>query len=542
MQQQDHAAHAGSGGLPPQSEASVVVIGAGIAGLSAALTLAEAGLSPLVLEADSDYCGGRFGGQPSVEFEFQGRHWSFPGEHGIHGFWSQYHNLRALMARFGIEPPLVWSQRQDWVYADGRRVWKAEIGRKLRTSLLPAPFHFLSLLTDLNFLRMLGPLDLLRIPWVGMGMLTMLAIDPAREGEAVAEMSVRDFLFGWPNMLRAFAGALSRSGLSTGSGEVPISGFIALFRFYSLLRRDSVGFQHLRGDPDRHIISPMLEALTKRGGHIAQGITATQLTRRDGDTWTVRWRAAGGEATGEIDTRHVVLAVDASSAKQILSDSPYGTFRPQLAARTGALTFPEGRATSIVRLWFKTCPRVVAEGGMFGGDFVLDNFFWLHLFQDDFMEWRRQTGGSTAECHVYGPPELLAQPDETLLAVAGRDVVKAYPELRGQLVHGVIQRDPATHTLFHVGQADRYLGVITPWDGLYCCGDWVRYETPSLFLERSCVTGLAAANEVLRKRGLETVPLLPYTPPELTAAVLEAALRAVRGFFEAAARLMLSRK
>ena len=536
MQQQDHAAHAGSGGLLPQSEASVVVIGAGIAGLSAALTLAEAGLSPLVLEANPDYCGGRFGGQPSVEFEFQGRRWSFPGEHGIHGLWSQYHNLRALMTRFGVEPSLAWSQRQDWVYADARGVWKAEIGRKLRTSPLPAPFHFLSLLSDLNFLRMLGPLDLLRIPWVGMGMLTMLAIDPAREGERVAEMSVRDFLFGWPKMLRAFAGALSRSGLSTSSGEVPISGFIALFRFYSLLRRDSVGFQHLRGDPGRHIIEPMLEALAKRGGHVVYGITATELTQREGDAWTVRWEASGAEATGDIDCRHVVLAVDASAAKQILSNSP------QLAAQTGNLTFPEGRATSIVRLWFKTCPRVVAEGGMFGGDFVLDNFFWLHLFQDDFMEWRRQTGGGAVECHVYGPPELLAQPDETLLALAVRDVVKAYPELRGQLVHGVIQRDPATHTLFHVGQADRYLGVTTPWDGLYCCGDWVRHETPSLFLERSCVTGLAAANEALRRRGLETVPLLSYTPPELTAAALEAALRTVRRFFEAAARLTLSRK
>jgi len=56
--------------LPPDRAASVVVVGAGTAGLSAALSLAEAGLSPLVLEADPEYCGGRFGGQPATEFSY----------------------------------------------------------------------------------------------------------------------------------------------------------------------------------------------------------------------------------------------------------------------------------------------------------------------------------------------------------------------------------------------------------------------------------------------------------------------------------------
>jgi hypothetical protein len=51
------AAAAGSAGAPP-SEADVVVVGAGLAGLNAARTLRKAGLNPVVLEA-SDDVGGR---------------------------------------------------------------------------------------------------------------------------------------------------------------------------------------------------------------------------------------------------------------------------------------------------------------------------------------------------------------------------------------------------------------------------------------------------------------------------------------------------
>ena len=97
--------------LPDHTERSVVVIGAGVAGLSAALTLTEAGLSPLVLEADPRFCGGRFAASAPATFSYAGQTWRFPGEHGIHGLWSQYRNLRALLERHGVRPPLVLAQR-----------------------------------------------------------------------------------------------------------------------------------------------------------------------------------------------------------------------------------------------------------------------------------------------------------------------------------------------------------------------------------------------------------------------------------------------
>ncbi|HUS14663.1 MAG TPA: FAD-dependent oxidoreductase, partial [Chloroflexia bacterium] len=74
-----------------------VVIGGGMAGIVAALHLAERGLRPLLLEA-GPVAGGRLAGGEDVTLEAAGHTFSFPGEHGIHAIWGQYRNLRALLA------------------------------------------------------------------------------------------------------------------------------------------------------------------------------------------------------------------------------------------------------------------------------------------------------------------------------------------------------------------------------------------------------------------------------------------------------------
>ena len=42
---------------------SVIIVGGGLAGLTAALHLAERGMKPLILEADEQFAGGRIAGQ-----------------------------------------------------------------------------------------------------------------------------------------------------------------------------------------------------------------------------------------------------------------------------------------------------------------------------------------------------------------------------------------------------------------------------------------------------------------------------------------------
>lgn len=158
---------------------------------------------------------------------------------------------------------------------------------------------------------------------------------------------------------------------------------------------------------------------------------------------------------------------------------------------------------------------------MLSGDFVVDNFFWLHRIQDAYIRWHRATGGSAVELHIYGPPWVLEQPDALLMARAITDVQGIFSELKGHRIHQVLRRNEPTHTLFGVGPVDRHLGIETPWPGLFCCGDWVRHPSPAFFMERACVTGIEAANAVLRSRDLPPWTLLPAPEPEPLADALQ---------------------
>jgi isorenieratene synthase len=158
---------------------------------------------------------------------------------------------------------------------------------------------------------------------------------------------------------------------------------------------------------------------------------------------------------------------------------------------------------------------------MFSGDFVMHNFFWLDKIYDEYKNWANQTGGSCIEVHVYGPRDVLAQPDALLITNVITDVQRAYPELKGHLITPSLQRNADSHTLPALGARGTHLGIETPWENLFCAGDWVRHESPAFFLERACMTGLTAANHILKACGKELYEIKPYPPPEPLAAWIE---------------------
>ena len=82
--------HQAQAGAPCAQGQHVVVVGGGIAGLSAALILAERGVAVTLLEKESTW-GGRV------------RSWTLPDgrsmSRGFHAFFGQYYTLRSMLRR-----------------------------------------------------------------------------------------------------------------------------------------------------------------------------------------------------------------------------------------------------------------------------------------------------------------------------------------------------------------------------------------------------------------------------------------------------------
>ncbi len=349
----------------------IVIVGGGLAGLTAALHLAERGLCPLVLEADAEFAGGRVSGKPPARLTDQyGKEWVFPAEHGIHGIWRQYHNLKGMLARHKILPKLVEADRQEWIHGEKNRVRRAEMGRLTRRSFWPAPFHYGILFFSPAFLRMLRPRDILGIPQVLASLLVAVSIDPMVESNAMAGRTLADFCKGWSPSMRSFIATLARSGLSAHPENVPLSGFIAFMRFYTVLRRDSQAFEYFPVDAGSSLIDPLIRRIHKLGGAVILGRAVTELQSQDSGGWKILWEASQNKAaTGEIEADYVIMAADAPGTGRILKNS--------LPTREIAnkLQWPQGIPTAIIRFWFSDKPDKKAEAGVVSGDFILDNFF-----------------------------------------------------------------------------------------------------------------------------------------------------------------------
>jgi hypothetical protein len=499
----------------------VVIIGAGIAGLSAAVHLAERGLPPLVLEADSRWAGGRLAGGDADTFTYGGRTWAFKPDHGVHAVWGSYHNLRAMLNRF--HPVMLnASPGEEWINRWGREVRHIEAGNAVRSRWLPAPFHYLQLLFHPHIWRNIIPLDFLSLPGFLASILLTVGLDPLGEEIALEGLTMQEYFRGWTPNLRATFTGLAQNLLAAPAESISLAAFIAAMRFYTVLRRDTWRLEYFPANSHDSLIQPLITAIEAREGMVMLGAEAQRLERQ-GDGWRVVVHDARRGGARSLLAEQIILATDAPAAKRLLLAGP------DTAECAAQIKFPNGLRNNVVRLWFDAQPRDGAPGGMLTGDFEADNFFWLHRLYEEFAGWR-ETGGSAVEMHFYGTPSKLDQPDKNLLILAITEIQRAFPEMRGHFVHGVVRRNSQTQTQFAVPTADS-LHVKTPWENVYACGDWIGYPTPSFWLERSTITGIAAANFVLNANGRALYPILPPSQPERLVRILAIPLRVFRKLF-----------
>ncbi len=359
---------------------------------------------------------------------------------------------------------------------------------------------------------MLDLRDWLSLFNVWAGLIMAVGIDPFAENQPMEGMTLGDMTSKWSPALKSFFLGLARNGLSSHPDEVSISGFIAFLRFYTLLRRDAWMFSYLPEDGGTSICEPLAARICELGGEVRLGSRVTRVAR-EGESWRVTWETAEGEESACAIAGH---PGDRSQERKENLCMP-------VLANAWMNCFSRGRlSNAVIRLWFDRKPRTTAEAGIFTGDFTAHNYFWLDRIYNPVSALgtrdERQRPGSACVWPAGDAGTARCRPADT---GRSRMCSRPGPSCRDHRIGQHLQRNPETHTLPAVGPKEKYLGIETPWNNLFCAGDWVRHPAPAFFLERACLTGIEAANAVLKSRGLQTWALVDYLPPEPFVAWIE---------------------
>jgi len=470
----------------------VIVVGGGIAGLSAACALVERGVAVTLLEQESTW-GGR------------ARSWDLPGgrsmSRGFHAFFRQYYTLRALLRRadphlealqsIGDYPLQLAGGPCDSFRGIPRTPPFSVAAFALRSRSFPA--------AQLARVNVSAALDLLRADF------------PAtfREHDGRSAQQLLDALR-FPAEARHLALEVFARSFFTDPRKFSAGELVGMFHTYFMGSAEGLIFDVPREAYSAALWDPIAENLMRHGARARLRSRVTTIAR-DGDEVMVRAAQADDPAGEESELRAdaLVLATDPRTSRSLLGGmepaAPRAAWDPWLADVSRERNAPP---FAVLRRWLdrpaeRSAPAFLGTSG-FG---PLDNVSLLERFERTAERWARNHGGCVVELHAYAlpwdAPDAAQDVQATLRAELGRQLEHVRPELRGArtLHEEWLVRDDCP--LIGTGPWARRPTVRTPDPHLVLAGDWLRTDEPVALMERAALTGVHAANALLNGWGVQ---------------------------------------
>jgi zeta-carotene desaturase len=462
----------------------IAVVGGGVAGLSAATALAEAGKRVLLLEAR-----GQLGGRATA---FVDRETGELVDNGQHVLFGCYRETFRLLRRIGAEGNVRMQPSLEVPYLDasGRR-------SVLRCPALPSPLHLLAGIFAWDALGWRDRLSVLRVAGPLMKARRSFRLKAEATGSRAAEATefgggtphepvasafrrketVDDWLtrHGQRGRLREWLWEpLAVAALNQAPGEAAAEPFVrVLAEMFGPLRSDSSLVVPLKPLHEMYAL-PAKRYLESKGGEVRTNALA-------------RVRIAAGRVAS-VEVRGEPLPI-----VQVVAAVPWFALGPLLLGDTAPMSSIAAAASAMaskpivtVNLWYDRA--------------VMDDVFVGLPGRE--MQWafdkRRAFGEAASHLSLVASSAdaLVGADTATLVALAAREVAAGIPGAReAVLTRGTVIRERRATFSLAPGEPGRP-GVTTPIVGLFLAGDWIDTGLPGT-IESAAAAGHLAAGSLL---------------------------------------------
>lgn len=454
------------------SEKSVTVIGGGVAGMSAACALAEAGLVVRLVEGRG-YLGGRASSylHPGVGEVIDNC------QHVLFGCCT---NLMGFYRRIGVAGRIHWTSRMTMIEPGGR---SSQLGP---SSLpLPAPLHGALSMMRASAFTLADKLALAR------GLRAMMKPAALESTESLGD---------WLRRHGQTEGALNRfwrlviaSALNAeiDTIAVPYAAKVIRELFLNSAEAGSMGMSTV---PLSELYAGVTPFLAARGGQVLLN------TRVEGAAWdeeSARWMIY--TRAGELISDFVVLALPFEATQKLLPHLPPEPGRERLARQ---IERHQHWPICSVHLWFD---REIAE---LEHAVLLDReIHWMY----NQSRLQPERGGHYIELVVSATRSFAALSREAAIALALSELAEFFPRVKeARLLKSALVKEVRATFGVPPGIDSARPSAVSPWPHLFLAGDWAQTGWPST-MESAARSGHLAAEAL----GLSAENPLQCSEPDL---------------------------
>jgi carotenoid phi-ring synthase / carotenoid chi-ring synthase len=270
----------------------VVVVGGGLAGLACAYELSQRGFVVTLLERAAQL-GGKI-----ASWDIQVGDQPFRMEHGFHGFFPQYYNLKSLVAELGIRDNFKSLEFYSVVYRDPK--YSPEVFRPSHSAF---PWNIVDLaMSSQNRLR--WGLNLTKYEhWQVFREIT--GFHPEKSFDRLDQLSVaewvrNDFPQGLYDLyFLPFAKSSLNAPDIMSAGEL-----MQFFHFYFFGNPEGLAFNGTRQDMGRSLVQPMVESIQQNGGTVVTEAIAHNVYWDQGQISSLEYHQGAGHSSVPFWVKH----------------------------------------------------------------------------------------------------------------------------------------------------------------------------------------------------------------------------------------------